>query len=387
MTLSTQISDQPAWSAVWSMSLGIFGIVAAEFLPASLLTPMASDLHVSEGAIGQAVTVTAGVAVLASICVAAASGRIDRKKVLLTLTFLLVLSNLLVAIAPKLTTVLLGRILLGVSLGGFWALSAATMMRLVPEAHVPKALAILFGGVTAATVFAAPAGSFFGDLYGWRTVFTCAAGLGACAFVAQLLFLPVMTSERAARIFTLFSLLGRRRVGFGMTAFLLVFAGHFGFFTYLRPFLEDVGGLGASGVTLVLLIFGFGTFLGNSVSSFLIGRSLPAVLVSMPLLLGVLALLLASFGEVTVLDAALVGLWGIAFGIIPVSWSTWVTQIVPDEAESGGGLLVATANLAIMIGAGLGGIVFDVYGVEALFVACGAVLVLGAVAAGKVRPV
>lgn len=388
MTYASSAPAEPAWAAVWSMSLGIFGIVGAEFLPASLLTSMASDLQVSEGLAGQAVTVTAGVAVLASLLVSVASGRLDRKKVLLFLTMLLVASNLMVALAPNIAGVLIGRVLLGISLGGFWALSAATIMRLVPETHVPKALAILFGGVTAATVFAAPVGSFFGELIGWRVVFHVAAALGAAALVVQALYLPSMYSDRAARLGTLLTVLQRRGIALGMLAFLLVFAGHFSFFTYLRPYLEQVTQAGPGAVTAVLLIFGLGTFAGNTISSQLIARSLSRTQAMMPLMLAVVAVILAAMGGNLVIDTIMAGLWGVAFGIIPVSWSTWVTRVLPDEAESGGGLLVATANLAITIGAGGGGLIFDLQGPQAVFLASAVMLGLAfltATAVGRMR--
>lgn len=384
----SQISEgrlSPAWGAVVSMSLGVFGIVGAEFLPASLLTEMAADLQVTEGLAGQAVTVTAGVAMIASLLITAISGRTDRKKVLLFLTLLLIASNLLVALAPSLFVVLLARVLLGVSLGGFWALSAATMMRLVPEELLPKALAILFGGVSAATVFATPIGSFLGELAGWRSAFLAAAGLGMLAFAIQLYCLPSMRADRAARLSTIIGVLKRPSMALGMFTFMTIFAGHFGFFTYLRPFLETVTEASPQKITLILLVFGVGTFAGNSVSSYLTSRSLFAVLATMPLMLALLAFLLAQFGGESILDASLVGLWGLAFGIIPVSWSTWVTGAVPDEAETAGGVFVATANLAIAVGAGLGGIIVDRLGIEAHYMACAVVLLLGCFGALRLR--
>ncbi|WP_277987334.1 MFS transporter [Billgrantia tianxiuensis] len=120
------------------MALGVFGLVTAEFLPASLLTPMAADLGVTEGMAGQAVTVTAAVALLTSLLISTATRRIDRRHVLLGFSMLLVASNLMVAFAPNLTVLLIGRVLLGMALGGFWTMSIATMMRLVPEDLVPR---------------------------------------------------------------------------------------------------------------------------------------------------------------------------------------------------------------------------------------------------------
>ncbi|XEY00802.1 MFS transporter [Tistrella bauzanensis] len=144
------VAGAGAWWAVLSMALGVFGLVTAEFLPASLLTPMAADLGVTEGLAGQAVTATAAVGLVTSLVIAAATRRIDRRFVLLGFTGLLVASNLLVAVAPDLGLLIAARVLLGVALGGFWTMSAATVMRLVPEAMVPKALSMVFAGVSRA---------------------------------------------------------------------------------------------------------------------------------------------------------------------------------------------------------------------------------------------
>ena len=104
--------EQPAWGAVFSLTLGVFGLVTAEFLPASLLTPMAASLGITEGVAGQAVTATAVVAMITSLLISAATRNIDRRWVLVAFSVLLIASNLLVAFAPDLLAVLIGRVLL-----------------------------------------------------------------------------------------------------------------------------------------------------------------------------------------------------------------------------------------------------------------------------------
>lgn len=366
----------PAWGAVVSMGLGVFGLVGAEFLPASLLTPMAWELGVSEGLAGQAVTATAVIGFATSLSITAVTRRIDRRLVLLAFSLLLVLSNLLVAVAPNLLTLLAGRLLLGVALGGFWTLSAAVIMRLVPERLVPTALSIQMSGLSAATIFAAPVGAYLGAAQGWRMVFLAAAALGLLVFLFQFLTLPSLPPRGQARFKSLFEVLSRRHVSRAMLAILLIFVGHFAFFTYIRPFLEGVTGLEAGAVSLILLVFGIASFLGNYLASFLLGRSMRLTLTIMPLLMGSLAFTLSSFGGAVVLDAVLVALWGLAFGAVPVAWSTWITRAVPDETESAGGLFVAAINFAIATGAAAGGYLLDYSGVEAVFLASGGALLL-----------
>jgi len=366
--------EEPAWGAVASMALGVFGLVTAEFLPASLLTPMAADLRITEGLAGQAVTATALVALVTSLLISAATRRIDRRRVLLAFSVLLVASNLLVAFAPGLPFLLLGRVLLGAAIGGFWTMSAAVVMRLVPEAMVPRALSMIFSGVSAATILAAPVGSYLGEIIGWRNVFLIAAGLGIVTLVAQVALLPSMAPSGQTRLRTLLEVVVRPGVGLGMLAAMLIFTGHFALFTYIRPFLETVTGVGINAVSGILLGFGVANFLGTLLAGPMLERSLRLSLIAMPFLMGALGLALVLFGGTPVADSVMVALWGMAFGAVPVAWSTWLTRTVPDQAESAGGLLVAAIQLAIALGAAAGGAIFDVSGASGVFTAGGAVL-------------
>jgi predicted MFS family arabinose efflux permease len=380
----------PAWSGVIAVALGVFGLVTAEFLPASLLTPMAADLGITEGMAGQAVTTTAVVALLTSLVISVATRHIDRRRVLLAFSVLLVGSNLLVAFASSLPLLLLGRIVLGVALGGFWSMSAAIAMRLVPEALVPRALSIIFSGVSAATILAAPVGSYLGEIAGWRSVFLMAAGLGAVGLITQFATLPTMAPSDHTRLRTLADVLARPGVGLGMFAVMLVFTGHFAFFTYVRPFLETVTQVDIGTVSTILLGFGIANFLGTLLAGPMIERSLRLTLLSMPLLMGSIGLALGMLDHTTVADAAMVALWGLAFGAVPVAWSTWLTRTVPDQAESAGGLIVAAIQLAIAIGAAAGGAMFDLNGATGVFTSAGLVLLLAAaiiVLGVRARPV
>lgn len=150
----------PRWGAVFAMALAAFTLVASEFMPVSLLTPLATDLHISQGQAGQGISVSGLFALLTSLMIAAVAARMDRKRLLLGLTALMIVSGTVVAMAPSFQVFMLGRALIGVAIGGFWSLSAATAMRLVPEAQVPRALALVNGGNALATVIAAPLGSF-----------------------------------------------------------------------------------------------------------------------------------------------------------------------------------------------------------------------------------
>lgn len=168
-------SAPPAWMAVFSLAMGVFGLLTAEYLPASLLTPMAFDLGVSEALAGQSVAITAVAALFAGLLVPGLTRRVDRRIVLLGFTVLMIASNLLVALSSSLIILLVMRVLLGIALGGFWSMAAAVAMRLVPAKSVPRALSIIFSGIAIGTVVSVPLGSYLGGLCGWRSAFVAAA--------------------------------------------------------------------------------------------------------------------------------------------------------------------------------------------------------------------
>src|SRR3954468_2674232 len=126
------------WGAVLALTLCVATLIASEFMPVSLLTPIAADLHVTEGQAGQAIAVSGIFALLTSLGIASATRGIDRRRVLLGLTLLMLASGIMVALAPSAAVFMAGRALIGVVIGGIWSMSAATIMRLVPSRDVPR---------------------------------------------------------------------------------------------------------------------------------------------------------------------------------------------------------------------------------------------------------
>lgn len=352
----------PAWAAVFSLMLGAFSQVTAEFLPASLLTPIATDLGVSVGAAGQVVTATSLVGIVAGVAMTIVTRAMDRRLVLWMLTALLIVSNVLSATAGSLPVLLFARVLLGISLSGFWAMATATAMRLVPAEALPRAISLIFSGVSIATVSAAPIGAYLGDLWGWRNVFMLAAVVSGVVLVFQMLTLPRLPPLTSPDVRTLFVLLRRPSVRLVMIAVGLSISGHFAGFTYIRHFLEQVPLLPVTAISLVLLAFGVGGFIGNFVGGALVARSVKGAIIAASAAIAVLALVLFVAGSSGVVAGIAVGLWGFAFGALPVGFQTWMVRVASDEAESAGGLLVSAFQIAITLGAVIGGILVDGFG-------------------------
>ncbi|PTT28690.1 MFS transporter [Pseudomonas sp. HMWF021] len=369
-------TEQRGWSAVLAMSLAAFALVASEFMPVSLLTPIAAELHISEGQAGQGISVSGAFALVTSLVIAAVAARVERKKLLLGLTLLMIVSGTVVAFAPGYPSFMFGRALIGIAIGGFWSLSAATAMRLVPPDQVSRALAIVNGGNALATVIAAPAGSFLGALIGWRGAFFCVVPVAALAAVWLLISLPSFQRERKTGSGNALRLMKQWPVALGMIAVSVFFMGQFMLFTYLRPFLEVVTGVSVATLSLMLLGLGLAGFIGTFVIERFLGTGLYRTLTVIPLIMAVIALALVKFGASPLLTAVLLGLWGLVATAAPVGWWTWLAQTLPEDAEAGGGLLVAIVQLAIAAGAIVGGLAFDLSGYKATFELSAAVLVV-----------
>ncbi|WP_440805245.1 MFS transporter [Pseudomonas syringae] len=382
---TTATAHPPAWGAVFSMALCVVVLIASEFMPVSLLTPIAQDLGISQGQAGQAISISGFFAVLTSLLNTSLTGHLDRKHVLLGFSLLLLVSGVIVTLASSGWVFMTGRALLGVAIGGFWSMSTATVMKLVPKESVAKGLALINGGNALAATVAAPLGSFMGQYIGWRGAFFLVVPLAALAFAWQWLSLPAMNNAPNSRARNPFQLLRTPQIAIGMTAIMLLFMGQFAVFTYLRPFLEDVTGVSVTTLSLMLLLLGASGLLGTYLIGGLLQKRIYACLIAIPLVMAVLALALTGLGHSPLAVAAVLAAWGLIATPAPVAWGLWLSRALPDDAEAGGGLMVATIQMAITAGAGIGGALFDNLGWWSPFAFGGVVLAASAVLAGAAR--
>nr|WP_116380762.1 MFS transporter [Cupriavidus taiwanensis] len=361
------------------MTLCVFALIASEFMPVSLLTPMAVDLDVTEGLAGQGIAISGAFAVVTSLFISALAGSMNRKTLLLGLTALMAVSGAVIALAPNYLACMAGRALIGVVVGGFWSMSAATAMRLVPPGQVPRALAIFNGGNALATVVAAPLGSYLGGVIGWRGAFFCLVPVALIAFAWQWLSLPSMpVAARGSGSPSGLRLLRQPLVLLGMLGASVFFMGQFTLFTYVRPFLEMVTRVDVSSLSMILLVIGVTGFIGTMAIGAVLRRGFYATMIAIPVVMAAIALALVGFGGKTVATVALLGLWGFVATAAPVGWWAWIARTFPNNAEAGGGLLVAVVQLAIALGSTVGGLLFDRRGYQSTFVASAALLGIAA---------
>ncbi|WP_206305906.1 MFS transporter [Streptomyces sp. RFCAC02] len=360
------------WPAVAAVALGTFLLVTAEQLPIGLLTGVGSALSVSEGTAGLMVTVPSLVAAVAAPVVPVLVGGMDRRLLLLGLMGLMTLANVASALAPGFAVLVASRVLVGVAIGGFWAVASGLAVRLVTPAHVPRATAVVFGGVGAANVFGVPVGTLLGDLTGWRVAFASLSALALVALLALLAVLPPLAATRPVRPRFLAEQFRNPGVRVGILATLLVVTGHFAAYTFVSPVLQDLAGIDERFVGPLLFGFGLAGMAGNFLAGAALARSPYRTALAVAVALAVAIPLYPLLGRGPVGGAVLLIVWGLAFGGVSVSLQTWMIRTAPQAVEAASALWVAVFNLSIGLGALLGGLIIDSFAVEGVLCLGGA---------------
>jgi predicted MFS family arabinose efflux permease len=380
----TAVSSAPAsarrvWPALFTMFLGSFTLVTSEFLPPGVLTALADDLRVQEGVVGLSVSATALTALLAALGLSSLFPRVDRRTLLMVLTVGAAASNLVVALAPNIVSLLIARLLLGVAVGGYWSMALVIATQLVPAERLGKAMMIVNAGTTVATVAGVPLGVLLSTFAGWRVVFAVAAVLTLVAAVAVRLVLPPIQPTQGVGWAAMGGALRAPGAALGLISVVAVIGGHFAGYTYIRPALDELLGAGPTAIPVLLALFGIGGLIGNFVLGSLADRRLGVLLVAVPVAIGLS--LLAIIGSATFAPLAYVAvvIWGGAFGGILNVVQVWVSRVLPDRVEAGSGLLVGGFQLAIILGSAVGGRGVDGIGLAATYGVAAAAAVLGAV--------
>jgi predicted MFS family arabinose efflux permease len=366
-----------------ALSASVF--CSAEFLPVGLLRFVSASLGVSEGTAGTMVTAPGVLAAIAAPLVTVAIGNQDRKRVLLGLGLLLVLSNLLGLLAPNYGTLLLGRVLFGVGLGGFWAIGVGLGGRLVPAESAGKATSIIFAGVSIGMLVGGAAGALIGETLGWRAAFGVSLLLSLVAVAAQAVYLPSLRVEQRVRARDLLGIAMTRDGRMGLIAMLLVLSGQFATYTYITPLLAQTSAFSGKVIPSILLGYTVIGMLGNFLGGAGPGRDVKTTLATAMLFIAIPVALLPFVATSQPGTLALLALWGIAYGAMPVALQIWMVRAAPNASEGAMALFVANFQVSIALGSFVGGLVVDQLGLNqamvfgALVAAVGlAVLWLGA---------
>jgi DHA1 family inner membrane transport protein len=328
-----------------------------------LLLQVSADLHVSIAAAGLLISGYAlGVAVGAPL-LTIATRRVPRKTVLLALMAIFPLGNIACALAPNYEMLMAARVITSLAHGTFFGVGSVVATGLVAPEKRASAIAVMFTGLTAATMLGVPAGAWLGLHFGWRSTFWAVALIGVFAFAVLAVFVPrdrAAGKQAPASLADELAVLARPQVLLGLAMTVLGFAGVFAVFTYIQPLLTRITGLSEAAVSPILLLFGVGLAVGNILGGKLADRSLmPAVLGTLAALAVVLAVMAPALHS-GVTAALFVGLLGIAAfaTVAPL-------QLRVLEKASGAGqnlassLNIAAFNLGNALGAWVGGVVID----------------------------
>ncbi|MFF0740452.1 MFS transporter [Streptomyces sp. NPDC004111] len=348
-----------SWLAVIAVMLGIFSIVTTEILPIGLLTSIGSSFTVSDGMAGLMMTMPGFLAAVSAPVVTVATGRIDRRTVLAAFVLLLALANLLAAVAPDYGLVLVSRVMVGVTIGGFWSIGAGLAGQLVPAGSVGRATSVIFSAVPLGSVLGVPLGTFIGDVAGWRTAFLAMGGFTLAVLVLLLLVLPPLPAEQVTRPDVLGRALRSVHTRFALVMTFLVVLAHFGAYTYVTPFLEQVTGAGPARVTVYLLLYGAAGIVGNFLGGSAVGRHPRATFAAVAALIAGATLLLPVLGRSDAGAVALLIVWGVGYGAVPVCSQTWFARAAPGSPEVSSVLFTASFQATISLGALAGGAVLD----------------------------
>ncbi|SEQ83098.1 MFS transporter [Microlunatus flavus] len=355
------------WFGIAAVAVGSFGTVLSEFLPIGLLPSIAADLGVSIGVAGLMVVVTGLAAAVAAPVVTVATSRLDRRTVLVGLSAVLVLADVVAAAAGTFPVLLLARVLLGVALGGFWAVGPSTAPRLVDATEAIRATSLVTAGISVAAVVSLPLGAFVAATSTWRLAFVIGAALGVIAVVLQLVALPAIPSLQRVKPVALTALFRVPLARVGLAVAALLFAAQFAAYTYVSPFLQDTARISPEVVSVALLVFGVSGIVGNFVTGAALARSVPTTLATGGLVLAAAAALLPFLAHRSVAVFALLVVWGLVWGGLPLGLQTWMVGATPQGAQAGLAMFVTTNQIALAVGSTLGGVVVTVSGIAVDF--------------------
>lgn len=347
--------------ALYALTAGAFGIGVTEFVIMGLLLEVSSDLDVSISAAGLLISGYALGVVVGAPLLTALTTRWPRKVVLIGLMVIFVVGNAACALAPSYGFLMAARVLTAMTHGTFFGVGAVVATGLVAPDRKASAIAIMFTGLTLATVLGVPFGTWLGQQFGWRSAFWAVTVVGLLALAVIILFVPRdKATPEASDWRTDLRAIARRPVVLGLLTTVLGYAGVFGVFTYIAPILTTITGFAESAVSPILLIFGIGLVAGNVIGGRLADfRLVPAILGTLGFLVVVLGLMTFAFQN-RVVAVIFVGLLGIAGFATVAPLQMWVLT----KAEGAGQTLASSFNIAAFnlgnaIGAWTGGVVID----------------------------
>ncbi|MEP7737837.1 MFS transporter [Nocardioides sp. 31GB23] len=344
--------------ALLALAAGGFGIGLTEFVIAGLLPEVATDLAVDEATAGWLISGYALSVAVGAILVTAAVSRWPRKQVLLGLMVLFVAGNLICAVAPTYDVMLAGRVVAALCHGAFFGIGSVVAAGLVAPERKAAAIATMFAGLTAANVLGVPLGTLLGQQLGWRSTFWAITVIGVVAMVAIASLVPATSpdEEPALPLRHELGAFRSRQVWLSLGVTVLGYGGMFGAFTYIAYTLTGVSGFSSGAVPWLLVLFGAGLVVGNTVGGRAADRSVARTLVvAMSLLVVVMAVFSVGASSKPLTLVALVLMGALGFATVP-ALQMRVMQHAGDAPTMASAANIAAFNVGNGFGAWIGGV-------------------------------
>lgn len=342
------------WVSVCALAVGAFIFNTTEFIPIALLSDIGQSFGKAATEVGMMITVYAWIVALLSLPLMLMTKNIERRKLLLMLFALFALFHSLSFFSWNFNILLVSRIGIALTHAVFWSITASLAVRLAPTGKTNQALGLLSTGTVLAMVLGIPLGRVVGQYFGWQLSFLL---IGVCAAGVMLVLaknLPALPSQNTGSLSSLPSLFKRRNLMLLYAMTVLIITGHFTAYSYIEPFVLQVGGFKAEQVTIVVSLYGlagfaasylFGKWFAKSQRLFMLG-AVAVILLS--------ALLLLPFASFPYAVYALVFIWGVAIVIVSLGMVSKVLAFASDATDVANSIYSGLYNVGIGGGALLG---------------------------------
>ncbi|WP_041415835.1 sugar transporter [Shewanella halifaxensis] len=351
------------WAPVWLLALTAFVFVSTEFVPVGILAALGQSFNMSAVAVGPMLTVYAAVVALASLPAVLLFARFERKKLLLGIMAVFIISHGICVWAPSYDILLSGRIGIALTHALFWAIAPALVVRLAPEGQGAKALSIFATGCVLALVLGIPLGRVIGQLIGWRSIF---ALIGLLTFAMMLLLwrgLPNLPATHGGSWRSLPALARNKALLWLYLLTMTLVTAHYSVYTYLEPLLQEHFGYSANITTMILLTFGGAGLIGSALFSRYQARNAQQLLMIAIASLGTCMAILPFIASQIWLLLPLCILWGTGMMLMCLSLQSKALKLAPDATDVAMAIYSGLFNVGIGSGALLGSIVAAQYGV------------------------